>query len=132
MTVKFHSQQVKGHGRGKFLGFPTINLKIPRSLSLETGIYAAWVTIDKRVFKGALHYGPVPVFNQPRKSLEVFLLHTNAADLPRLKNSPINCEPVKKIRQIINFATPALLVEQIRNDVKQIDEILSTAIPPQY
>ena len=75
------SRQVKGKGRGKVIGFPTINLDIPSGLSLEDGIYAAWVTIGDRRYKGALHFGPIPTFDETTKSLEVFLLDATEEEL---------------------------------------------------
>jgi len=66
--MKFESTQTKGKGRGKLMGFPTINLKIPANFELEDGIYAAKVNIENKVFVGALHYGPVPTFNEEKKA----------------------------------------------------------------
>ena len=71
--MNYKTRQVKGKGRGKLLGFPTINLEIPPGFNIEEGIYAGRVWISKKQFKGAFHYGPVPTFHEKDKSLEVFL-----------------------------------------------------------
>jgi len=47
--MKFKSRHIKGKGRGKKMGFPTINLKIPSNFKLEDGIYAAKVFIEDKV-----------------------------------------------------------------------------------
>ena len=70
----FESTHIKGKGRGKPMGFPTINLEIPENFKLKNGIYAAKVTIENKTFVAALHYGPVPTFGDLQKSLEVYLI----------------------------------------------------------
>ena len=62
--MQFESTHIKGKGRGKPMGFPTINLKIPENFELKDGIYAAKVVIENITFVGALHYGPVPTFSE--------------------------------------------------------------------
>ena len=118
------SRQVKGKGRGKVIGFPTINLDIPSGLSLEDGIYAAWVTIGDRRYKGALHFGPIPTFDETTKSLEVFLLDATEEELIGMENVAIKIDTVKKIRDIIKFDTTGELTKQIREDILVIDAIL--------
>ncbi len=73
--------QVRGNGRGKWLGFPTINLAIPDGVSLKEGVYAVRVTIASKQFQGAMHYGPVPVFKDERIHMEVFLIDTADEDI---------------------------------------------------
>ena len=47
--MKFKSRHIKGKGRGKILGFPTINLEIPKRFSLAIGIWAVkvWIKDNK-------------------------------------------------------------------------------------
>ncbi len=56
LKTSFTSHQVVGDGRGKKLGFPTLNLAIPAKLDLAHGIYAAKVLIGKQTYVGALHF----------------------------------------------------------------------------
>lgn len=103
------------------MGFPTINLKIPEIFELKTGIYAAIVSIENKIFSGALHYGPVPTFNEGEKSLEVFLLLSNNNKLKNLfDNKIIQVETVKYLRKIIKFNSKEELIKQINEDVRQI------------
>ncbi len=115
--MHFKSRQIKGKGRGKKLGFPTINLTIPPDLSIEYGVYAVYVDIRDKKFKGALHYGPVPTFNENKPSLEVFLIGENDKTIPPLSKTSINIIPVKKIRGVINFDTAQELKKQMIKDV---------------
>ena len=126
--MKFESTHIKGKGRGKPMGFPTINLKIPDGFELKDGIYAAKVNIEKKVFKGALHYGPVPTFSEEEKSLEVYLIEVTNEDLinygfENLDGKLIKIEIIKYLREIIKFKMVKELVKQIEEDVKNIQEL---------
>jgi len=125
--MKFQSVHIKGKGRGKGLGFPTINLQLPQHFSLQDGIYAVWVTIGGQTYKGALHHGPIPVFKEQEKSLEVYLLNISEHEMPVTGQEPITIDVVKKIRNIRNFDTPKLMSKQIALDVEEIN---TTLIPP--
>ncbi len=123
--MKFTSTQIKGKGRGKLMGFPTINLKIPANFELEDGIYTAKVNIENKIFKGALHYGPVPTFSEEEKSLEVYLIKVTNNDLisygwENFDEKIINVEIIKYLRPVIKFKSKEELIKQIDEDVKQI------------
>jgi riboflavin kinase/FMN adenylyltransferase len=123
--MKFESTHIKGKGRGKPMGFPTINLKIPDNFELKDGIYATKVVIENRTFKGALHYGPVPTFNDQIKSLEVYLIEISNESLKdfgleNLDEKIIKVEIIKYLRPIIKFEKVEELVRQIGEDVKTI------------
>lgn len=126
--VIFETSWVKGKGRGKFLGYPTVNLQIPKKLTAQDGIYAAWVTINKKKYQGALHFGPVPTFQSEAKSLEVFLLDTKTMPAKTLTKGKIKVEFVRWLRPVMKFDTPEILVEQITKDVAEVKVILSQPI----
>lgn len=122
--MKFKSIQVKGKGRGKLLGFPTINLEIPENLNLEDGIYAVNVFIGGKEFIGAMHYGPIPVFQENGKTLEFFLIDTQDSDIP---DSPeFEVEVIKLLRPVMSFPDKEKLIEQMEKDVSQTKKILNS------
>ena len=126
LSMKFESIHIKGKGRGKPMGFPTINLKIPDNFELKDGIYAVKVTIENKKFIGALHYGPVPTFAEQEKSLEVYLIEVTNEDLigygmEDLDGKLIIIETIKYLRPIIKFKLVEELIKQIKEDVKQIE-----------
>ena len=121
--MQFESTHIKGKGRGKPMGFPTINLKIPDNFVLKNGIYAVKVKIEKKVFKGALHYGPVPTFGELQKSLEVYLIDVTNNDIEDLEVKLIRVEVIKFLRDVIKFKLVEDLVKQIEKDVKVIGSI---------
>ena len=122
-SLAFESRQIKGKGRGKFIGFRTINLEIPKSFSLKDGVYAVWVKIDDKKYKGALHFGSVPTFNEPRKSLEVFLIDVNDRKITLIIQI-IKVEIIQRIRDVIKFNSKEELRNQIKKDIQEIKKIL--------
>lgn len=116
--MRIKTRPIKGKGRGRLLGFPTINLAIPKNFSLKEGIYAAWVTIQNEKYKGALHFGPVPTFNEKEPTLEVYLINRKSSPLPPPISQLIVVEPIKKIREVKKFITVQDLVKQIEKDIK--------------
>ena len=119
--MKFKSKQIKGKGRGRLLGYPTINLEIPQNFNLEDGIYAVKVFTREKEFIGAMHYGPIPVFKENKKTLEVFLIDIEYSDIPNSKVFEI--ETLKYLRPVLNFPSQEELVKQIGKDVNQTREI---------
>ena len=118
--MKFESFHIRGKGRGKGMGFPTINLKIPINFRLKEGIYAAKVYIKDKIFIGALHYGPVLTFNEREKSLEVYLIDLNDNKLKNLDEKIIKVETIKYLRPVIKFNSKEELIIQIEKDVSLI------------
>lgn len=119
--MRFESVHIKGKGRGKPMGFPTINLKIPENFELEDGIYAVKVNIEKKIFKGALHYGPVPTFAEEQQSLEVYLIDYDERE--NLNEKIVKVAIIKYLRPVINFRSKEELIKQIEEDVKNIKSL---------
>lgn len=119
--MKFSSSQIRGKGRGKLLGFPTINLQIPENFDLEEGIYAVNFFAGEKKFLGAMHYGPIPTFKESQKTLEVFLIDINDTDTPDSESFEI--ETLKYLRPVINFETEEDLKKQITKDVEDSKQI---------
>lgn len=122
--MKFKTRQIKGKGRGKLLGFPTINLEIPKDINLLDGIYAVRVFIGGKPFIGALHSGPIPTFNESEKALEVFLVDADSGHLPEQEIPELEIEIIKYIRPVLNFENQEELAKQIGKDVEETKKIL--------
>ncbi len=119
--MKFTTQVIKGQGRGKALGYPTFNLKIPVGFKAKLGIYAGSVWVNNKKYLGAFHFGPIPVFNESQLHLEVFVLDYEADVLV----TAITFELVHYLRPIRNFPNPAALARRISLDVAQVRATLS-------
>ena len=112
--MQFKSHTIQGHGRGKTLGFPTINLELKGDIafSLQDGIYAAWAWVAEKKYAAALYIGPVPVFDEKEKSLELYLLDEFGIYVG--DGAEVAFEPIAMIRGVMNFSSPDLLVLQMQ------------------
>jgi|JI10StandDraft_1071094.scaffolds.fasta_scaffold02796_23 riboflavin kinase/FMN adenylyltransferase len=122
--MQYKSHTIRGHGRGKSLGYPTLNLELKGDIafSLPDGIYAAWAWVQDKKYPAALYIGPVPVFDQKEKSLELYLLDEFMIYVG--EGEDVAFEPVKHIRGVQNFSSPELLVLQMGRDVEAIRKVL--------
>lgn len=115
----YTSKVIKGHGRGKQIGFPTFNLVIPKRFNKKFGVYVARVKIHKRSYLGALHFGYIPTFGLEDPSLEVYVLdYQNNEEIDEL-----DFEIIKYIRPIRKFASVEELKKQIELDVQAVRSI---------
>lgn len=127
--MKFILQAKKGSGRGKKLGFPTLNLVEPTvAHPIHFGIYRCFVSFTKGSkrfgpFLGALYYGPRDMFHEPEPSLEIHLLEGSDAlpANPTLKRFTIDVK--EKIRDIRKFSSIADLKKAMRRDIVKIKEL---------
>lgn len=108
--MKFSGIIQKGDGRGKALGFPTIN--IPVDDETLSGIYAAIVTIKDSTYNAAVYA------DTRRKLLEAHLLHFN----DDLYGMEVSIELKQKIRDDERFTDEHTLKEQIKQDIVAIEE----------
>lgn len=123
-AVVYTSEVESGFGRGKRIGFPTLNLTIPKNFKFKHGIYAARVWIDGKAVPAALHFGPVPTYANKKPSLEVYLLDSTSAENLKTVNFEINLY----LRQIKKFDDPKKLSAQIADDVARIKALPENAI----
>lgn len=128
--MKFTGTHIMGRKRARTLGFPTINLHNINTLTIEDGIYAAWVTISKEQFMAALFVGESPTFKDKDKSAEIYLIGLSEEDIKKynldlLIQTKISVETVRYIRPVIKFSSKEKLIQQIELDVKEIPVILS-------
>src|SRR5438477_292757 len=111
--MKFLVPVKKGKGRGKDLQFPTLNFEIPEVFPYSRGIYAGRVYIKDHMYDAAIHFGPIPTFNETADSLEAFLLDAQLETPP----TQAEIELIEKIREIEKFDNPSVLSAQINKDV---------------
>lgn len=117
----------RGAGRGKQLGFPTANLAVSERLLLPAnGIYAVRFALAGERYAGAASLGTNPTFGDGDRALEVYVL-----DFDRdIYGETATVEFVARLRPERRFDSVSALVEQIRDDVRQVREILGTTAEP--
>ena len=64
---------IEGEKRGRSIGFPTANIKLPPEKALPLGVFAVRVETLKGNFGGMANVGPRPSFPEEPPSLEVYL-----------------------------------------------------------
>lgn len=64
---------VHGDKRGRELGFPTANLRLPAACGLKHGIYAVRMQVGDKRHDGVASFGRRPTFDNGAPLLEVFL-----------------------------------------------------------
>ncbi len=106
---------VAGVGRGRELGFPTINLEpdSPRKLLPPNGVYAVWAEWAGGASGGMMHQGPRPTFGESGRSLEIHLLDTD----PRLYGVELKVSWVAHLREVVSFPSVEALKSQLAADV---------------
>ena len=62
-----------GEKRGRSIGFPTANIKLPPEKALPLGVFAVQVETPQGTFGGMANVGPRPSFPEEPPSLEVYL-----------------------------------------------------------
>ena len=108
---------IKGAGRGKKIKVPTVNFDPTSARGLKEGIYVCRVTFEKPYW-GVLHFGPRPVFGEKDKSLEAHLF-----DFKEGKDAKTaDVEVFSFIREIVDFAGVAQMLEAIKVDIKVAKE----------
>jgi riboflavin kinase / FMN adenylyltransferase len=113
---------VHGAKRGRALGFPTINLALPKERLLpRDGIYAMWAEMGEGRFKAAASLGVRPTFGAGERVLEAYLLDFSGD----VYGEEVEVAFVKRLRDEIAFASPAELSGQIARDVEETRGALS-------
>jgi riboflavin kinase/FMN adenylyltransferase len=104
----------RGAGRGRSLGYRTINLAAPspRKLLPPEGVYAVRVQTPKGAFGGMVNLGPRPTFDESTPKLEAHLFD---ADVD-LYGAHVRVELVARLRETRRFASPEALAAQLTRD----------------
>ncbi len=77
------------------------------------GIYVCRVTMNGKVYGGAMHFGPRPVFKDA-ESLEVHILDETIADVP----GSIDVEVLARVRDVLDFPDAEALKLAIADDIR--------------
>ncbi len=106
---------VRGHGRGRSIGFPTANLNPHHETLPPPGVYAAYGFVGDKKLKGVVHIGERPTFEEKDPSLEVHFLkfHRN------IYGKTVELFFVKRLRGIHKFGSQTELKKAIQKDISQ-------------
>lgn len=103
---------VRGDRRGRTLGFPTANLRVPPEKALPVGVFAVRVDAPQGRFGGMANVGARPSFPDGAPSLEVHLFDFDQ----ELYDRAITVRFVAKLRDQRRFAGVEELRDQLDTD----------------
>lgn len=118
--VSIYGDIVRGHGRGKRLGFPTANLNPHHETLPPAGVYAVKGVLDGRTLKGVVHIGQRPTFSEKDASVEAHFIGFHG-DLYGREAELIF---VRKLRPIRRFSGPQALKDAIQKDIAAARAVL--------
>jgi riboflavin kinase / FMN adenylyltransferase len=118
---------VRGHQRGRQLGFPTANVESPPHTAIPAdGIYAGWLaTLDgvgqeTRRWQAAISIGTNPTFDGTVQTVEAYALAPHDLDLYGVHAA---IDFGARLRGTLRFDSIEALVEQMHLDVAQTREL---------
>ena len=112
-TFFLGGEVVKGHSRGKELGFPTANLKIDEDKIIpKNGVYLVKSKIDHQDIYGMMNIGYNPTFNNKSKKIETHFFNLNK----NLYGKIIKIELLEYIREEKRFETVDDLINRLKLD----------------
>ena len=125
----FVQAQVRhGEKRGRLLGFPTANLRLPDECGLRHGIYAVRAALASgEVYDGVASFGRRPTFDNGAPLLEVFLFDFDGD----LYGRTIQVEFSAWIRGEERFPSAEALIARMNEDARGARAVLAmdTALP---
>lgn len=108
---------IHGDGRGRTIGFPTLNLDLPGGKIVPAkGVYSGSAVCKGRSYPAAINIGSNPTFPGKRG----IRCEAHIPDFrEELYGEWFNLCFFRRIRPEIRFASPSALVEQMRNDISE-------------
>ncbi|HSZ43678.1 MAG TPA: bifunctional riboflavin kinase/FAD synthetase [Trebonia sp.] len=124
---------VRGHQRGRALGFPTANLETPPHSAIPAdGVYAGWLTrlapdgSDGERWPSAISIGTNPTFGEGERTVEAYALDRTDLDL---YGEHAAIDFTSRLRGTLRFDSVDELVEQMRRDVDEARELTAGEQP---
>lgn len=113
-----HGPVVKGHGRGKKLGFPTANVDSSAEIIPADGVYAGEVVLNGKALPAMVNVGTNPTFEDLARTIEACIL-----DFDRdIYGEEVEIRFLERIRSEIKFKSVEELIKQIEKDQQVIEE----------
>jgi riboflavin kinase / FMN adenylyltransferase len=122
---------VRGHQRGRALGFPTANLQTsPHTAIPADGVYAGWLSslaldgAEVERWPAAISIGTNPTFDGLEQTVEAYALDRDDLDLYGLH---VATDYTALLRPTLKFASVDDLVTQIRHDVDETRRLTASS-----
>jgi riboflavin kinase/FMN adenylyltransferase len=114
---------IEGSGRGRTIGFPTLNLgpPPPRKLLPPEGVYAVRVQTPAGPVGGMMNLGPRPTFGDSATSLEAHLFDISGD----FYGAQVRIDFVARLRETRKFASAEQLSKQLAHDEREARSALT-------
>lgn len=103
---------IKGQNKGTDMGFPTVNLRLNKSIKLAHGIYATNIYFSGQKYGGASYFGTRPTFDGEEEFLETYIFDFN----DDLYGKSVRVEFIDFIRGDMKFSDNIELAKQMEID----------------
>ncbi|HEX5188521.1 MAG TPA: bifunctional riboflavin kinase/FAD synthetase [Streptosporangiaceae bacterium] len=120
---------VRGHQRGRALGFPTANAEPPPNTAIPAdGVYAGWLAsldtdgTELERWPAAISVGTNPTFNGTEQTVEAYALDRDDLDLYGMH---VAIQFTDRIRGQARFGSVDELIAQMHQDVAAARELLA-------
>ena len=118
---------IRGHQRGRALGFPTANLEMPPHTAIPAdGVYAGWLASldddgrDARRWPAAISIGTNPTFGEGERTVEAYAIDRDDLDLYGVHAA---IDFTARLRGTLRFDSVDALVEQMHRDVDLVRDL---------
>jgi riboflavin kinase/FMN adenylyltransferase len=114
-----------GAGRGRLLGFRTLNIAVPspRKLLPPEGVYAVRVQTPTGAFAGMMNLGPRPTFGEAEVALEAHLFDADGD----WYGSRVRVDFIGRLRDTKKFSGPDELMRQLARDEQMARVVIGRA-----
>ena len=120
---------VRGHQRGRALGFPTANLETPEHTAIPAdGVYAGWLASpdpdgeETERWPAAISVGTNPTFGGKERTVEAHALDRDDLDL---YGTHVAADFVARLRATVKFDSVDALVRQMHIDIGDARRLLT-------
>ncbi|CTQ70014.1 bifunctional riboflavin kinase/FAD synthetase [Roseibium alexandrii] len=121
----FESQVQHGDKRGRDLGYPTANLRMPEDCPLLQGIYAVKIKVGENWYGGVASYGRRPTFDNGAALFEVYLFDFKGD----LYGKTLRVHVVSYLRGEAKFDNAEALISQMDQDSEEARAALASLQP---
>jgi riboflavin kinase/FMN adenylyltransferase len=123
---------VRGHRRGRALGFPTANIESPQHTAIPAdGVYAGWLRCTQpppyegEVWPAAISIGTNPTFEGVERTVEAYALDRDDLDLYGVH---VAVDFVARLRDTLRFDSVEALIDQMHADVAEARRITAGGV----
>lgn len=99
-----------GNKRGKKLGFPTANIRLP--FSIPDGIYLSYVYLKDKKYNALTFIGAAKTYGETNVLSETYILNFDED----IYGDSLEIELIKKIRENMKFDSEQGLIQQMESD----------------